>query len=314
MTHLFIINPVSGKGKGTEKTKKKINDVLSKIKPELAPDDEIITYVTTAPMDASERVKAEALTGRPLRVYACGGDGTLNECIHGAAGFSNAAVTHYPCGTGNDFIKIFGDDAAKFNDLELLITGETWPVDLIDVNGRKCLNIASVGIDARIGIDVHKYSGLPLLGASSAYVVSLIVNFLKGINQKLNIKTEYGEESGKYALVCICNGRFYGGGFNPIKTSLPDDGILDMLIVKKVSMFKAYALLNKYSHGEYYKMPDIITHVRGRYIEIEADKTFPVNIDGEVIYTKDAVMRIIEHGANIFLPKGLDPSALRINN
>ena len=56
-------------------------------------------YVTGAPMDAVGKIRDEAGRCADLRVYACGGDGTLNECVNGAAGLPNAAVTHFPCGT-----------------------------------------------------------------------------------------------------------------------------------------------------------------------------------------------------------------------
>ena len=59
-------------------------------------------------MDACRKIEQEAAAGQPLRVYACGGDGTLNECVCGAVGCDNVAVTHYPCGTGNDFVRCFG--------------------------------------------------------------------------------------------------------------------------------------------------------------------------------------------------------------
>ena len=62
-------------------------------------------------MDAvrEDKVRRRRTRG-DLRVYACGGDGTLNECVNGAALLPNVAVTHFPCGTGNDFIRMFGDE------------------------------------------------------------------------------------------------------------------------------------------------------------------------------------------------------------
>ena len=75
-----------------------------------------------------------------MRIYACGGDGTLNEAVAGAAGFGNAAVTHYPMGSGNDFLRMFGPDACRFYDLRALLDAPQAPVDLIECNGRLALN------------------------------------------------------------------------------------------------------------------------------------------------------------------------------
>ena len=299
MKHLFVLNPVAG---GVRRNHKETHDRIDTFMARTGEAYEI--YETVAPMDAAEKVKREAICGRQLRVYACGGDGTLSECVHGGAGYSNVSVTHYPCGTGNDFIKTFGEDTELFWDLDALINGFSYPLDIIDVNGRRCLNIASVGIDARIGTDVHKYSRLPVIGGSAGYVTSLVVNFIKGINQNMRITGEGRSFCGKSALMCACNGRFYGGGFNPVPTAQPDDGLLDFLVVGKVSRLKAAALLGKYSRGEYEKLPELITHFQGRRLTVESDTEFCVNIDGEILRTKAAHMRLVPKGVNFVFPKG----------
>ena len=101
MRHLFILNPVSGGMNDKEGLIRTINEAATRH----GAQAEI--YETVGPMDAAEKVKREAIKGQELRVYACGGDGTLSECVHGAAGYHNVAVTHFPTGTGNDFIKSF---------------------------------------------------------------------------------------------------------------------------------------------------------------------------------------------------------------
>lgn len=297
MRHLFILNPAAGASSDKAGVRAKIAEIAEK----RGLDYEL--YETVGVMDAAEKVKREAMKGGALRVYACGGDGTLSECAHGAAGYSNCAVTHYPTGTGNDFIKSFPGDTELFRDLEELVDGSALPLDLIDVNGRKCLDIASVGIDARVGTDVHKYSSMPVIGGKMAYVTSLAVNIFKGINKPFRITAEGREFNGKFALACACNGRFYGGGFNPTKTALPDDGELEMLIVNKVNIFQLPGLLGDYAKGEYEKHPDVIECVKGRHLTVEADREFVVNIDGESMRTTKAVMKLIPRAVNFIFPK-----------
>ena len=91
MKHLFIVNPVAGKSRPEEKIRL-IHEAVGRMGGET--DFEI--YVTGAPMDAVGKIRDEAGRCADLRVYACGGDGTLNECVNGAAGLPNAAVTHFP--------------------------------------------------------------------------------------------------------------------------------------------------------------------------------------------------------------------------
>jgi len=303
MKHLFILNPVAGRGK---KAQNNNMDVAEKIRQHMQDaGEEYEIYTTTFRMDAAEKVRREAQLGNELRVYACGGDGTLNECVHGAAGFKNVAVTHYPCGTGNDFIRMFGEEAGLFSDLDALLKGEVRPIDVIDCTGRKSINICSVGIDARVGADVHKYSKLPLIGGAGGYVVSTVVNILKGINRPFKIKADGFEKDDKFAFACACNGRYYGGGFNPTKTAMIDDGMLEILIAGKLSVFKAAVVIGKYAKGLYYELPEIVTYIKGRKIEIESQEPFIINVDGEIITGRKAVIRLIPRGINFLFPAGM---------
>ena len=182
MKHLFIINPAAGRKDRSQEISEEIRAAFAGT-PD--PSETYEIYITKGPMDAADRIRTEAASSEPLRVYACGGDGTLNECVNGAALLPNAAVTHFPCGTGNDFIKIFGDERKRFFDLNEQIHGEVRPFDLIETCGRYSINICSIGLDARIAADVHKYSNIPVIGGATGYVVSLVVNIFKGLSQPL---------------------------------------------------------------------------------------------------------------------------------
>ncbi len=298
--HLFIVNPAAGgKKHDYKKTERKIEAVMREL------DEPYEIYVTKAPMDACKKIEDAAKSADALRVYACGGDGTLNECVNGAAGLSNVSVTHYPCGTGNDFIKMFGDQADMFRDLKALVTGSTIPLDLIECNGRYSINICSVGIDARIGTDVHKYSSLPIVGGAGGYVISLIVNLARGISRTMTVKTSQSVESGGYTLICACNGRFYGGGFNPVPDAMPNDGLIDFLIVPKVSRARFIKLVGKYAKGKYREMSDVIKHYRGTDMEISSDEETVVNVDGEAIYGKNIHFRMVPDAIELIIPAGM---------
>ncbi|UOO36751.1 diacylglycerol kinase family lipid kinase [Oscillospiraceae bacterium CM] len=301
MKHLFIINPAAG---GVKRRLKAIAQSIDNLMQKRALDYEI--YITKAPMDARDKVWEEAKAMTPLRVYACGGDGTLNECVGGAAGLRHVAVTHYPCGTGNDFVKLFGKaDSTLFKNLEALVDGFTMPLDLIDCNGRYGLNICSVGIDARIGADAHKYSGLPLIGGATGYLVSMLLNVLRGINQPLSVTTPSERFEGGFALICACNGRFYGGGFNPVPDAMPDDGLLDFLLVKAVSRLQFARLVGKYATGRFRELPELITHIRGKTMTIRSPETIVVNVDGEILRAKSVTFQIIPGAISFLFPCGM---------
>lgn len=301
MKHLFIVNPVAGgKRHCYKKTVQTIEEAMAKN----GGDFEI--YITKGYNDAENKVRTEAKTGEELRVYACGGDGTFNECVNGCAGYDdNTSVTFYPCGTGNDFVRLFENEKKLFFEIDKLINGFTHPIDLISCNGRYSVNICSLGFDARVGGDVHKYSRLPLINGMGAYIVSVIVNFFKGINQELTIKVGDEIMNGEYALICACNGRYYGGGFNPINDNMPDDGIMDTLIVKKCSRFNLIRLIKKYSTGRYREVGDIVRRLDDASITIEAEKEMTINLDGEIIRDKRVEFRLIHNCINLLCPSGM---------
>ena len=78
MKHLFIVNPTAGGKDSTSEVRAKVEEAFS------TREGQYEIYVTRAPLDATEKIKSEASTGEHIRAYACGGDGTFNECISGA--------------------------------------------------------------------------------------------------------------------------------------------------------------------------------------------------------------------------------------
>ena len=156
MKHLFIINPAAGSKDRTKDYSVAIHEICS------ARNLDYHIEVSAAPGDVMRIAREAAQSGEEVRIYACGGDGTLNEAAAGAAGYPNAAVTVFSGGSGNDFVKLFNDPKAFF-DLERLLDAEEAEFDMIRCNGDLALNICSVGLDARIAADVASYKRLPLL-------------------------------------------------------------------------------------------------------------------------------------------------------
>ena len=255
MKHLFIINPAAGSKNRTEEVSAVIHKICRARK---------LTYeirVSTAPGECSRIAREACESGEALRIYACGGDGTLNEVAAGAAGYENAAISVFSSGSGNDFVKLF-DDPKAFFDLHRLMDADEATFDLIDCNGDISLNICSVGLDARIGTDVSRYKRLPLLHGFRAYAASTVVNVVKGIAEHYVVEVNGKRFDEEFTFICVCNGRWYGGGFNPVPEADPADGKLDVLLVKKVSRGQVPSLIGKYKDGRYTQLPShLVTHL-----------------------------------------------------
>ena len=298
MKHLFIINPAAGSRNRTDD----YSEVIHKVCRARNLDYEV--RVSTAPGECARIAREGAKTGEEIRIYACGGDGTLNEVVCGAAGFDNASVTVYSGGSGNDFVKIF-DEPKAFFDLNRLMDVDEVTFDLIRCNDDFALNICSVGLDARIGTDVSRYKRLPLLHGFRAYAASTVVNVVKGISEHYVVEVNGETIDAEQTFICVCNGRFYGGGFNTVPEADPTDGKLDVLMVKKISRAQVPAIIGKYKNGRYKELIHVARYIQTDAIRILCDKPTPINLDGELRMAKTVDMSIAKEKLRFFYPKGL---------
>ena len=298
MKHLFIINPAAGSRNRTKEYSVAIHEICT------AKDLDYRIEVSRAAGECTRLAREAAQSGEEVHIYACGGDGTLNEVAAGAAGFPNAAVTVFSGGSGNDFVKLF-DDPKAFFDLERLMDAEETEFDLIDCNGDLALNICSVGLDARIGADVTSYKRIPLLHGFRAYVASTVVNVIRGIAEHYVVEIDGEVIDAEQTFVCICNGRYYGGGFNPVPEADPTDGLLDVLLVKKVTRAQVPLVIGKYKDGRYKELPHLVRHLRVKELKVRCDKATPINLDGEVRMAQVADFKVADKKLRFFYPKGL---------
>ena len=307
MRHIFIINPHAGKKDQTGR----IYEMADRLRQQHSLDCQCL--LTQRPGGAEEMARRLAESGEAVRIYACGGDGTVSEAANGIAGYPNAAMTCIPTGTGNDFLKNFGPDAAKFADAENLWDGDVRQLDLIDCNGRLCLTIACSGIDARVAESVHELGDSPFLSGRGSYLAAVAVNFLfRGIGRHWTVTLDDEVIEDDFALVSMCNGRYYGGGSMPVPEARMDDGVLETILVKNVPKRTFARLFPAYSAGEYWKFPHIARMVTSRQVVITAspgEADIVTCLDGESLRSREVRLVLAEKRVNFFGPKGCSPNA-----
>ncbi|MBD5083730.1 MAG: YegS/Rv2252/BmrU family lipid kinase [Clostridiales bacterium] len=298
MRHIFIINPTAGKKKSTRLLEENIRKL----------DVPYEIALTKKAGDARSIAREAVESGDEVRIYACGGDGTLNEVVNGAAGYDNAAVTNVPIGTGNDFLKLFGkENKARFTDLKALSVGPQAAMDLIDCNGHLGLNTVCAGLDARIAADKDKYNGLPLVSGIGAYAISAVANALfKSISQPMTVDMGNFHYEGEGTIICVCSGRYYGGGFMPVGDNMPDDGLLETLVVRKVSRLTFFRLIGEYGKGRYAKYPDLIQYDQGDGVTVRSPQELVAAVDGEILRSRELNIRRSDKKMNFFYPAGLN--------
>ena len=298
MIHLFIINPAAGSRDRTKDYSEKIEKLCT----EKGVDYRI--EVSGAPGECARIAREAAQSGEEYRIYACGGDGTLNEVVSGAAGFDNVAVTVFSGGSGNDFVKLFSEPEAFFH-LERLLDAEEATFDLIKCNDDFSLNICSVGLDARIGTDVANYKRIPLLSGFRAYAASTVVNVIRGIAEHYTVEVNGEIVDKEMTMICVCNGQYYGGGFHPVPEADPTDGLLDVLLIDKVSRLQVAQVIGKYKAGRYQELPKLVRHFKTDRVVVRCDGPTAINLDGELRVSDVVKMRIADEKIRFFYPKGL---------
>ena len=299
MRHVFILNPVAGKKQSALALREKIEAYFAEHR-ELS----YAIRMTEGVGDATRIAREESECG-DVRLYACGGDGTLQEMADGIpAGRDDVELTVVPCGSGNDFVRTFGG-GAPFCDLADLIEGVAVSVDAVDCGDRISLNIASIGLDAAVGQKMQKYKSWPGVSGSMAYnlaVVDVICHPI-GVDMDIEIDSVDGpiHRKGRYLMTLAANGRYYGGGYQGAPTALTDDGLLEFVLVKKISRLQIPFILGKYKAGKHEGVKCIET-IRGTAMRVKAAKSMVCTIDGECFSTEDIGFSVVPNAYRLVLP------------
>lgn len=227
---------------------------------------------TQAPMDARVMAREACASGRE-GIIGIGGDGTLQEIVTGMweAREGTAIPTPLgimPCGSGNDFIltveggkrKTKNDREAAEDFFQRILNKRMRSIDLIHANGMAFLNIANVGLDARI---VQNAADLKKTFRHNAYLASAFKSILQHQNIPLRITVNGETHEGKYTLAAVCNGQYYGGGMRIAPHARIDDGKITVCLVEAMTRPKTMVLFPSVLIERHVRLKEI------RFIECE---------------------------------------------
>ena len=302
MKHVFIVNPAAGSKNHYEAIHKAID--------ECGQDFDHIFYETTAPMDACNYIREFCHNyTEPVRFYACGGDGTLNEVVNGAVGFDNAEIACIPTGSGNDFVKYYGPKA-EFMNIANSIEGTPFPVDLLKIGDRYSINVINFGFDSVVAETISKVKRKKIIGGKHSYTTGIVKGLIVGMKTKCVVKVD-GEalNKDKMLLCTVSNGSYVGGSFNCAPRSKNNDGLAEVSLFRTLSRFTFAKLVGSYQKGEQLDDPRFtkyITYRRGKVIECESpEDKFAVSVDGEMIYTNKFTIEVVPAAVRFVVPKTL---------
>ncbi len=311
MKHIFIINPVSGKKNVSVALRAQIRKAAQHIEA----DVEVINskYKGNCTEVTRQWAAWAEQNEEIVRVYACGGDGTLNEVFEGAKNCPYIEVGCVPCGSGNDFIRNYGcnDD---FLDLVSLMQGKAEKIDMIQSNAGWAASICAAGLDAKVAYNIPKYRRIPLCGGAMAYYMSIVEQLCGKMGHKLAIEIDGEQFEGEYLLLAICNGRYYGSGFYAAPEAYLDDGLLDVILVKKISRLRIAKVLDIYKKGTHLlngqirdDVADIVEFRRGRNVSIRVLDSEPIiaTVDGECSPHTELHASVVEQCVKFIVPQKL---------
>lgn len=303
MKHIFIINPKAGKSDHTKQISQTVHQLFM--------DKEVEgTYrieKTTSREDTIEIARKYAMSGEKAVLYACGGDGTLNDVLNGCMGYDNIILSHLPTGTGNDFIKYFGPRAKDdFMDLKELLNGNIVDVDIMKVNDHYSINISNIGLDAMVAYNVDKFKKMPLVSGKNAYQMSIVYSFFTSIAHYMRIKIDGNyEKENCYSIVVCANAKYYGGNYKAAPYADVQDGWIDVILVPKISRPQILKFLPIYEKGQHlddsYK--NIVHYRKAKKIEMISKKPISVCLDGEIVTLMNPVIEVCDQKIKMLVPK-----------
>lgn len=296
LKHIFVINSVAGTGSSIRRVLPRIEVCIKRMKL----DAEI--YFTQSKITCMEFCKSKALSGEHIRIYACGGDGTIFDVVNSTKGFGNVEIAAIPTGSGNDFIRLFGTKE-EFCNISAQVNGMPIKIDAISCLGKLAVNQCSMGFDAEIcskQIDLKK---IPFVSGEAAYTASIFYCLFKKAEHHFKVTIDDYEPVSKNFLFALCaNSRWYGGGYMGAPLAVPDDGLLDFILVEKdVSKAKMIMLSQKYKKGQHLGW-ERTTFLRGKKMVVESDEPVPVNIDGECENVTKCTFEIVPDAVNFVIP------------
>lgn len=301
MRHVFLINPAAGKSRRALKLIPEIEEYFAE-----SPGNYEV-YITKAKMDAADYAHRQAAGGEEIRFYACGGDGTLMEVLDGVFGCENVQIACIPCGSANDYIRMFGGEEAFFS-LAAQVNGTPRVVDAIDCNGRMSLNLCSMGMDADVGDKMAYFKDFPFVSGPMAYDLAVLYMFFHHIGRRLRvtIETENGtvEREGDYLFALAANGQYYGGGYRGAPRARLNDGLLDFVFVDTIRRIAVPRFLKKYKAGEHRNLSMVHTY-QGRRMKVTSDKPVTVCADGECFSEKEVTFELRPKAVRFVLPRGV---------
>ena len=307
MKHIFIINPRAGKEK---------ENISVRVRSYIASRPDLEALVFNTEYCGHETVLVGRLChifeDETIRLYICGGSGTLCRAISGIPNLSMVVVAFFPCGMTNDILKVFEGEIDPFLNLNSLVVGTPMYLDLLDFGFGKALNFCSFGFDAKVSAAVNSMANFSIAGPKVPYYLAIVKNALSIVSSSMySIMVDGQDFSGKKTLITAFNGIVYGGGYSPVPTASPVSGKTNLVLYEASSVFSILPNLKHYKKGQLDKIGKSITSLEPTNVVVKMpeNKNMFFAADGEVFDMKEhgnqVCLRVMPASIKFVVPQGV---------
>lgn len=248
--------------------------------------------LTERPLQAIE-LTGTALQAGYRKFLAIGGDGTLNEVANAMLDFEYFVPADYllgliPAGTGNDWGRMFNISKKNTSAIQTIVKGKEFVQDVGVITyfdhgqqkKRYFVNIAGMGFDAMVAQKTNRQKAEGK-GNALSYLLNLVTSLFQ--YQPRIIQVEIDEKKYNFNTFSMSVGicKYNGGGMMQLPNAIPDDGLLDITIIRKIGLGTVIAQLRNLYTGKFIKHPKVATFT-AKKVNIAAKKPgFMMEADGE---------------------------------
>lgn len=268
---LVIINPNAGAKKG----KKDWPEISGMLK------DAGFEFVSelTAHRNHATEITVDYIRKGYKKIIVVGGDGTLNEVVNGIFlqdkyPSTDIVIGMIMVGTGNDWGRTYKIPTKYLDAIKLIKNGKTFIQDAGRVtyqedneHSRYFINMAGLGYDGLVADKTNKMKEKGR-GGTMAYLLNLLLGLFEYSQPTLDIDID-GKNvfSGRVFSMSVGICKYNGGGMMQCPRAIPDDGIMDITLIKYINKYKALIHINKLYSGHFEQLP-FIQLFRGKKVEI----------------------------------------------
>ncbi|MCL2181178.1 MAG: hypothetical protein FWB83_08620 [Treponema sp.] len=246
----------------------------------------------------------KAKPGDIVRVYAIGGEEILYDCLNAVAHFPNMQLAAVPHGESYDFLRIFGDDKIEnFRDIPSLVNGEALHTDAIRWGVNYALNSCYIGMNSGISKNLKDVKQKLNKGSFIVFskVSSFINYFLTAFDRTVaarqyDISIDDVDYSGQYSLIHVANSPYHAGKKTGASEATPDDGILDISLIKSSHALGTISSMRKYAKG---KRPKNCVFVQGKKVTVHSNNHMWIQLDNEYIQDTSISLNVVHHAVQM---------------